>query len=102
MLNKQTKQNKTKQNKTKQNKTKPKKTKTKNQKTKKPKDLFSVLFNSIESIKFNVASVQELKALTGSSADKLAKDHERVWKSLFDLEKMKRNGNFLRRSPLMV
>ena len=32
---------------------------------------------------------KELKALTGSSADKLAKDHELVWKSLFDLEKMK-------------
>src|SRR3989338_3036610 len=32
---------------------------------------------------------KKLEALTGSSADKLAKDRDLVWKSLFDLEKMK-------------
>src|SRR3989338_7856021 len=32
---------------------------------------------------------KELEALTGSSAQKLAKDHELVPSSLFDLEKMK-------------
>src|SRR3989338_6841575 len=32
---------------------------------------------------------KELRPITGSCADKLAKDHELVWKSLFELEKMK-------------